>query len=86
MTLGSKPTASQKKKLGYIVYLHRSQIGMSQEQLAETLGYSTRWIQKIEAGQANPSWIAILTLMMLLNITPDELSEEVSIRVPVLSR
>ncbi len=85
MQAHNKPTYEQKRQLGFVIYLHRSQMGLSQEQLAEALGYSTRWIQKIESGQANPSWTTLLTMMMLLNINSNELCEEVGIRVPVPS-
>ncbi len=85
MQAHNKPTYEQKRQLGFVIYLYRSQMGMSQEQLAEALGHSTRWIQKIESGQANPSWTTLLTIISLLGIPVNELCEEVGIRVPVPS-
>ena len=61
MTLGERP-------LGY-----RTNIGMSQEKLAEKIGVSRQTISKWETNQSTPDFDKILPLCEVLGITTEEL-------------
>lgn len=47
--------------------------GYSQEYLAEKMTLSTRQIQRIENGESNPSFETFKDLIMLLNISNDDI-------------
>ena len=81
MTFDSKPTKEQRQLLGLLIYRYRMSVGMTQEELAELLEYSPRWIQKIESGQANPNWSTLIKIMELFQISPTQIAEEVGIHV-----
>ena len=81
MSFDSKPTKEQKLHLGLLIYHYRSAAGITQEEMAELLDYSPRWIQKIENGQGNPNWVTLIKIMCLLQISPTQIAEEVNIHV-----
>ena len=81
MTFDSKPTKEQKQLLGLLIYHYRTAAGITQEEMAELLDYSPRWIQKIESGQGNPNWITLVKIMILLQINPSQIAEESGIHV-----
>ena len=73
-----------KKQFSYLVYHHRTNLGMTQEYVAEMVGISTRSVQYIEKGQWVPARETMLKLMIVLQIDPCELAEEVGIDVSLL--
>ena len=81
MTFDSKPTKEQKQILGLLIYRYRTAVGITQEEMAELLDYSPRWIQKIESGQGNPNWVTLIKIMCLLQISPTQIAEEAEIHV-----
>ncbi len=54
----------------------RKQLGLTQEQVAETLSISSRWLQYIEAGKRKPGTVLTLNLIALLGIDGNNLQEE----------
>ncbi len=51
----------------------RTSLGMTQEQLAEALSISVRWLQYIEAGERIPSTVLALRIIALLGINGKDL-------------
>ena len=49
---------------------------MTQEQLAEALSISVRWLQYIEAGERVPSTVLALRIIALLGISGKDLRDE----------
>lgn len=54
----------------------RASLGMTQEQLAEALSISVRWLQYIEAGERVPSTVLALRIIALLGINGKDLRDE----------
>lgn len=68
------------------VFQGRSQSGWTQQAVADRVGVSLRWYQKIEKGEVLPSFFVGIGLMWLFGITPEALVREVFGDVPVLTR
>lgn len=62
--------------------------GMTQQQVADYLGRSKRWYQKLEHGDSTPSLGDALLLMVLFQIDAEELIEEAGghVSVPAYSK
>lgn len=54
----------------------RVRLGMTQEQLAEALSISVRWLQYIESGERVPSTVLALRIIALLGINGKDLRDE----------
>ena len=54
----------------------RKQLGLTQEQVAETLSISSRWLQYIEAGKRKPGPVLTLNLIALLGLDGNNLQDE----------
>ncbi len=54
----------------------RTNLGMTQEQLAEALSISVRWLQYIEAGERIPSTVLALRIIALLGISGKDLRND----------
>lgn len=52
---------------------HRQEIGMTQEKLAEHAGINERYLQKLEAGENQPTVSVLFQLCLALNTTPEKL-------------
>lgn len=79
------PTPAQRKAFGKIIHDARNSRGLTQEQLAELMNCSVRWIIQIEAGKSNPNNMDTILLMTILGLSPERVAEEVGWRVPVSS-
>lgn len=54
----------------------RKQLGLTQEQVAETLSISSRWLQYIESGKRRPGTVLTLNLIALLGIDGSNLQDK----------
>ena len=81
MSFDSKPTKEQKQLLGLLIYRCRTSAGMTQEELAELLECTPRWVQKMESAQSNPNWTTLIKIMELFQISPAQIAEEADIHV-----
>ncbi len=65
------------------VFEARKSLGLTQEQLAEAVSTSSRWIKKIEKGSGTPGGELTISLLIFLDIDANEFREDVNIYVPV---
>lgn len=65
------------------VYCKRTEMGYTQEQLAEAVSASTRWIQEIEKGASLPGGEIMINLLLFLDIDVNEFKEDAKINVPI---
>lgn len=66
-------------KFATIILNARLNAGLTQSQVAESVGVSTRWMQRIESGERLPGTLTMLKLILFFKINPEELREEVEI-------
>ena len=59
---------------------------LTQEDLAELMGCSLRWISRIERGESSPNWKDTICLMEILGLSLEEVVKKVELNVPVLTR
>lgn len=85
MYIIQKPTPEQRKALGNTLRQARHAQGLTQEQVAEHLGCSRRWVTSIELGKSNPNWLDVIHLIVLLEVDPVLLCREVERNVAVSS-
>ena len=64
------------KKLGKKIKIERVKNDLSQEQLAEKTGVSTRTISLIESGLQHPKFLLVVKLVKALDIDVKKLIEE----------
>lgn len=64
------------KKLGKILKVERIKNDLSQEQLAEKVGVSTRTISLIESGLQHPKFLLVVKLVRILNLDIAKLIKE----------
>ena len=62
-----------KQALANAVRTARTELGLSQEKLAENLGLDTRTILNIEAGRGNPKFEKLYPLVTYLKIPADKI-------------
>ena len=65
------------------VFYARQEKGYSQDDLAEAVSSSTRWIQKIEKGTVIPGGEITIRLILSLDLDVNDLREVAELRVPV---
>lgn len=65
------------------VFDARSCLGYTQEQLAEAVSTSPRWIKKIEKGNGVPGGELMVSLLIFLEIDANEFRKDVNLSVPV---
>lgn len=70
---------SIKYKFASIILNARLDANLTQSQVAESVGISTRWMQKIESGERLPGTLTMLKLILFFEINPEELREVVEI-------
>lgn len=68
-----------RRALGTAIHKIRKNQNLTQEELAELLDLSRRWIQKVESGRSNLNWLNLLQLMAVLELNPTDLAREVGI-------
>lgn len=73
---------SLKMKFGAAVYYARTDLSLTQEELAEIIGKSPRNIQYIEKGTFLPKADTTLSLINFLNIDPKQFKDELDLFVP----
>ena len=62
-----------KENLAHLVREARMGLGLSQEKLAEILGFDSRTILNIEAGRGNPKFDNLCSLVTYLNLSADDI-------------
>ena len=62
-----------KDNLAQAVRDARTELGLSQEKLAEALGLDSRTILNIEAGRGNPKFENLCSLVAYLNLSGDQI-------------
>ena len=68
------------------IYRARISRGMTQQQVADFLGRTKRWYQKIECGHSKPNLSDTLLLMALFQIDATELIKEAGGHVSIPTR
>lgn len=80
------PTPEQRKAFGKVIRDARNRLGLTQEQLAELMNCSVRWIIQIETGKSNPNNMDTVLLMTILKLLPEDVAKEVGLRIPEPSK
>ena len=65
------------------VFEKRTEMDYTQEQLAEAVSASTRWIRKIEKGSSLPGGEIMIKLLIFLDIDANDFKKDVTIHAPV---
>lgn len=86
MSSKRKPNQKDRYALSDAIRHGRGTKGLTQEQLAEVVGRSRRWIEALELGKGNPNWLDTIHFMAVLDIDPQKFAQEVGLHVPVSSR
>lgn len=68
-----------KFKFANLILDARLDAGLTQSQVAESVGISVRWMQRIEYGERLPGTLTMLRLILFFNIDPEELREVVEL-------
>ena len=79
------PTQAQREAFGRMVRDARKRVDLTQEKLAEAVGCSPHWVNRIECGKSDPNWADAFLLAEMLGLTLTRIPEEVGIDVPVLA-
>jgi len=79
------PTHEQKEAFGRMIRGARKRLGFTQEELAEAVGCSPHWVNKIECGKSNPNWADALRFIVISGLDPAKILEEAGVDVPVLT-
>ena len=79
------PNYRQMELFGCMIRNARKHLGFTQEELAEAVGCSPHWINKIECGKSNPNWADAFRFAVILGLEPIKILEEAGIDVPVLT-
>lgn len=84
-----KPTDKQKEALGDALRHARDSVGLTQEELAELLDCSSRWVQKLEGRKSNPNWFTLFAALRAAEYrracTAGKAGPQVAGRCPVIS-
>lgn len=65
------------------VYYARKRMGLSQDQLAEAVSASKRWIQKIEKGSVLPGGLIMIRLIIFLDLDIKDMEDIAGVVKPV---
>lgn len=74
-----------KYKFASLILDARLDRGLTQSEVSEAVGVSTRWYQKIESGSTLPGSVTLIRIVLFLHINVEELRKEVGLIVPVSS-
>ena len=66
----------KQKKLSELMRMKRREKNLTQEQAAELLDISARWLQKVESGQSKPGFTLICKLAEEFSIDFSKLGED----------
>ena len=72
-----------KEMIGSRIQEIRNQKGLTQDQLSEEVGISSKYLSSIERGKENPTLNTILKLARSLDVKPDEFFTHLEIEDPV---
>ena len=61
------------RDMGYRIAKRRTELGMSQEKMAESIGVNRNTVMRIENGEHSPRADRITTICEVLHVTPNEL-------------
>lgn len=67
------PAPSAQRALGLAVKARRTELGITQEQLANDTGLHQRWISNVETGKRNPSYASLRRLAGGLGLKASQL-------------
>lgn len=79
------PTQTERERFGRLIREAWKNLDMTQEKLAERMDCSLRWINSVERGESSLNWKDTLCLLVILELTPEKVAEEVGLDVPVLT-
>lgn len=79
------PTQTERERFGRPIREARKNLDMTQEKLAERMDCSLRWINSVERGESSLNGKDTLCLLVILELTPEKVAEEVGLDVPVLT-
>ena len=77
------PNQAQRDALGAMIRGARKSRRLTQEELAEAMGCSPHWINRIEHGKSGPNWVDAFHLAVLLELDPAKILEEAGVDVRV---
>lgn len=70
------------REIGRYVSREREKLGLTQTQVADSAGISTRSVRDLEAGRSNPTLSTMVAIVDVLSITLDELITAARIKRP----
>lgn len=79
MATKRKPTKQDRYILAGLIWHGRDKLHCTQQEVADGLGCSLRWISDIERGRANPTWKDALHLFILLGIDLNDFAEKTGV-------
>nr|WP_325211878.1 helix-turn-helix transcriptional regulator [uncultured Oscillibacter sp.] len=80
-----KPTQANRELFGQLIHDARKSQNMTQEKLAECMTCSLRWINRVERGESNLNWMDMIRLLIILDLPPEKVAEEVGLDVSILT-
>lgn len=70
-------------KFASIILNARLDAGLTQSEVAQAISVTTRWYQRLEAGERLPGTLTMLRLILFFDLDISQLKEEVELIVPV---
>lgn len=74
-----------KEALGRVIMAHRKEQGLTQQEVAEKLGWSMHWVNDIENGNGILNEVDTILLLAVLKLDPKIVAEEAGLLVPVFA-
>lgn len=79
------PTQAEKERFERLIRDARKSRNLTQEKLAERMNCSLRWINSVERGESSLNWRDTVRLLVILELSPEKVAEEVGLVVPILT-
>ncbi|MBR5460640.1 MAG: helix-turn-helix transcriptional regulator [Clostridia bacterium] len=70
-------------KFANLILNARLDSGLTQSEVAQAVSVSTRWIQRIEAGEKLPGTLTMLRLILFFDLDIEELRKEIGLIEPI---
>ena len=70
-------------KFANLILNARLDAGLTQSEVAQAVSVSTRWIQRIEAGEKLPGTLTMLRLILFFDLDIEELRKEIGLIEPI---
>lgn len=67
------------------LFKSRTELGYTQDEVAQAVSVSVRWYQKVESGRKLPGSKTLIRLVLFLHVDLEELREEAGLIVPIRS-